>query len=211
MKSGLDYDEAKAKLKGLYKTVDGKEHKLKRLVRLNEEIVGDTAEDGTISNKKYIRRDFHWVPFTLVSNPGLILFNNMKQQTCAGKAILSEYLFSNEKEIQALEYDVQKIEAAVLSGMFDGMWTFSFTDRQGNIKRGMVYGDDVNQDTIYGQVRGAPRKFIGINMTSSDCSLKVKVGRTGSVAMFMDWDEPQDVSKIYEIVEVLKPYVVQKA
>ncbi|NLI74186.1 MAG: hypothetical protein GX369_05400 [Euryarchaeota archaeon] len=170
----------------------------------------DMGEDGTIEENRFIRRRFHAVPFTLVSNPGLIMFNNTKQPSQNAKAILSEILYGMDEKVNAVEYNIQAIEADLLKGQFSGLWTVDYKDRQGPIKKGRVYGDDIDQDAMYGQVAGAPRNNIGIKMMSGDKDLKVNIYRTGNIAMFAGWNQPQDVTKIYEIVEALRPYQTVK-
>jgi hypothetical protein len=224
----LKFNDAKRRLKGYFDTRQGKKHTLKTMVIVGPEVIGENeirflfgtvysqaekevivpyiTDDRELQTKKETRLETLIAPFVITSNPGLVLFNNSREPAHLAKERMSEILFDSPDQISSRTYDIARIEADVLSGKLDGMWTFNFKERQGNIRSGYFYGDDVNQDSMYGECVGSPRNFIGIVVTTPEMRLKVRVSRTGSVTIYTDWNNHEDIQRIYDLVKMLNPY-----
>ncbi len=144
--------------------------------------------------------------FWIKQNPGIMLFSNHASAE-AGSKIISNVMFDDESSIKLLKFKIEDIEIDVQSGALTGMWTYSFKDRRGNIQKGQLYGeDDVNHDPIFGLTLGAPRNFIGIKKELNDEDVKIKISRSGSIAVFVkDEDLATDVA-IHDLIGDFLPY-----
>lgn len=224
----FNFDAVKEKLASYYNEEKGINHTLKSMSHLEpsiefenghkyingiiyyqEEInvtIVDITPEKTLIEKSELRLMTRWARFSLSSNPGLILFNNGKESSNNAKRILSKIIFNNENLISNLKFDISKIEGDVIAGTLGGMWTFCFRDRNGNIQSGTVFGTEVNNDPIYGQVAGAPRNFIGIRFNTSMGDYKVTVYRNGTITILKNLDQPGDIKEIFDVMEFFKSY-----
>ena len=153
----IEFGPIKQTLEEHFGIREGKEHELRSIVSIDSEIEGNNCsylcgklhyqeEDDLIDYEitelkklkmvpKVIRRTYY-IDFWVCSN-GMILFaksGDKNQIINAGKDLLSDIMFGKSDAIKKVTYDIKKIEDDALSGKHDGMWTFSFDGRQGNIK-----------------------------------------------------------------------------
>ena len=198
------------KMTNLLSYIDSKESKYitgilfyqKNMKFENYDIIGKKKFELVKSTVKMTNSvDFH-----ISTNTNTILFNNSKAPTQEGKTILSEILFKKKNKINNYTFDIQAIEADVIDKKLNGMWTFSFKDRQGKIQSGVAYGKEVNLDPMYNLTKGAPKNFIGIEIKALDQIIKVRVSRKGSISIYTNFDDITHTKDVFALVESFKKY-----
>ena len=229
-KSIEDFDIAKIRerLKRYYRETKGDRHKLVSMVSLEPEVIAaknakslngklffqreieeddfEITEEREIRQKKRIRRITESIDFWFSNNPGTFLFRNKDESVIHGREVLSNIIFGESGKIKSLEYNIEAIETAINSGVFQGMWTFSFKDRQGNIHSGNAFGKDVNRDPIYSQTVGAPRNYIGIEYPIKNEIVKIAFYRSGTIKTFSDLEDPTNLPELFSLVEGFESY-----
>lgn len=223
-----NYAKVKEKLGNHYSSKQGKSYELRSLVSLEPEIVisenekylngklyyqsesnaidYDITPEKKLVNSNSIRRNTYIVDFSLSSNNATVLFTSSKDYVVEGAKILSTILTENPDNIKNVNFDIKRIEADVLNNLLLGMWTFSFNKRHGNITSGVSYGENVNNDPIYGQIGSAPKNFIGIKKEIDIGTLKIAIFRKGTVRLLKNLDGEVNVPKIFSLIEDLKGY-----
>ncbi|WP_292370973.1 hypothetical protein [Methanoregula sp. UBA64] len=224
----FDIERVRRTLQNYYATETGEEYELVSMIELEPEIV---AADRTTSlnGKLYFQREvgysdfnitasreIHQIPhiqritesidFWFSSNPGLFLFRHKDDTVIHGREILSEIIFEDSGKIKSLEFNIEQIENSINNGTLQGMWTFSYKNRQGNIHSGNAYGNDVNQDPMYSQTIGAPRNFIGVECSIGNEIAKVAIYRGGSITIFSDLEDPAQLLDLFNIIEGFEQY-----
>lgn len=78
--------------------------------------------------------------------------------------------------LQGIDFDIRKIEAAFPNDH----WVYSFEDDAGYIQKGMVYGTQINLDTLTPQLKtkGSPNQ-VGIFVSAKNMRMKVRVLNEG--------------------------------
>lgn len=201
--------------------------KLKHVIRLDPQIVstdnsnylsGTLFFEDELKNQYYILTDegemqereniiitTHAVAFWISDN-GIFLFRNSKAPVKKGKELLSKFLFNDFDKINNLNYDIESIENDVSSGILQGMWTFCFKDRQGNITSGIAYGENIDNDSIYSQTSGAPRNWIGVEKELGDEIIKISIYRSGTIRILKNFENPTKIVTVFEIIEEFSKY-----
>jgi len=224
-KANEDYsfDEVKRTLSNYYDSIPGQSYSLSQMTSVDTEIIStsrtrylpgrlvfqverpyeDTVitEDRRIEKVPEVRRYTFVTDFWISSRNNLILFKNSNDINQIGKDKLSEILFGDKGAIKSVQYNIESIESAVNSGNLHGMWTYCFSERNGNIKSAMAYGNDVNRDPIYGQTAGSPRNFIGIEENIDQRQVKVSIFRYGSINVLANYEDPLELPKAFKIIE----------
>lgn len=206
--------------------IKGKKFELKHLVKLDPLISTNTSRylpgtlfyEGEIENNYYdltdsgdleehkdIQKTTYSVPFW-ISDETTILFRNSQAPTKDGKDLLSDIIFKKPNKIKNLNYDIEEIESDINSGILQGMWTSSFRDRLGNITSGVVYGENINVDSMYNQTTGAPKNFVGIEKTLNGSVVKITVSRKGTINILKDLDSVTDAVTTFETIEEFDKY-----
>ena len=144
------------------------------------------------------------VKFWLSSNPGIVLFSSAKNGEFFGRKVLSDAIFGEEDKILPVTFDIRKIE----EDYRNTLWTHSFRDRNGNIKKGQHYGDQIANDPMYGQTAGAPKNFVGVLSSVTNSPLKVRINRNGVITIFSDLNEPNELQTVFNIVDEFLPYSI---
>jgi hypothetical protein len=229
-KSIEDFDIVKIRdrLKKYYRESKGEKHKLVSMITLEPEVVAndkarvligrlifqreieeddfEITEEREIRQKKRIRRITESIDFWFSTNPGTFLFRNKGEPVIQGREVLSTIIFGESGKIKSLEYNIDAIENAINSGIFQGMWTFSYKDRQGNIHSGNAFGTNVNQDPMYNQTLGAPRNFIGIEYSINNEIVKIEFYRSGTIKIFSDLEDPTNLPELFRLIEGFEAY-----
>ncbi len=232
IKEGLDLDLGCIKeLDGHFWEEQGEKFPLRRLIKLDPEILTqdigaivtgsfyfnweqymkdyEIKEDGTISETYQVIRRTNTVPFWISFNQRLVLFPNSKQYTKEGAKTLSKLFFGVEDGFIPVKFDIRAIEEAANRGEF-AMWTYSFVGRQGSVRKGTHYGDDIDpQDPMYQETSTAPKKFIGIKLTIFDREVKVKITRDGSITFYGAFDEPQLQPELFRAIGSLMKFSIE--
>lgn len=208
----------------------GEKFSLRRLIKLDPEIITENPgqfisgrfyfnweqqivdyeikEDGSIEETYQIIRRTNTIPFWISINQRLILFSNSKQYTREGAKTLSKLFFKTEDGFKPVQFDVQAIEQAARNGKFT-MWTYSFKDRQGSIRTGTHYGEDIDpQDPMYQETTKAPKNFIGIKMVIFNQEVKVRITRDGTVTFYGFFDEPQQQPELFRAIGSLMKFSI---
>lgn len=200
---------------------------LKHTIRLDPEIIA-TNNSNYLSGTLYFEDEFtgkhyelsdNWelqehenpqkttyvVDFWTSSN-GLFLYKNSKLPVKKGKELLSSLIFKDPNKIKNLQFDIERIEQDVKDGVLQGMWTYHFTDRQGNVKSGMHFGDNVNIDSMYDQTIGAPKNYIGIEKQFDNEIVKVAIYKKGTIRLLKDFEDATKIASVFEVVEEFSKY-----
>lgn len=208
----------------------GKEHELRSIVTLKPEIEDndriylngslhyqgeeeitdyEITELKTLKRVPKLVRRTYYVEFWM-SSSGVVLFKKSgvsNKFVEEGKNLLSEIIFGTPDKIHKLTYDIEKIESDCLDGKHDGMWTFSFENRQGNITKGTAYGEEVNEDPLYGHFRNASKNFIGIKEEINGKNIvKIAIFKKGTIRILSDLGDSVCIPTIFEIIDQFKEY-----
>ncbi len=226
-----DLGVIKQTLEEHFGTREGKEHELRSIVTIDSEIetpnckfIGgklhyqaeDDITDYEITELKTLKRvpkvvrRTYYVDFWISSN-GLILFGKSgdKNKTISeGKDLLSQIMFGENGAINKITFDIKKIEEDALAGRHEGMWTFSFDGRLGNISKGTAFGEEVHEDPIYGQFRSAPKKFIGVKKEVDGNEIKVAIFEGGTFRIHTDLEDSVYIPQVFESIEEFLEYAV---
>ena len=170
----------------------------KDLYELNDE--GELVEQEDKPQKTTEIVDF-WI-----SDKGIFLFRNSQTPTKKGKELLSEFIFKDPKKIDSFNYDIVKVEEDIKSGLLQGMWTYNFKDRNGNVTSGTHYGENVNTDALYDQTIGAPKNWIGVQKEIDGEIIKISIYRSGSIGILKNFEDPTKISKVFNVVEEYSKY-----
>lgn len=154
--------------------------------------VPDIREDGIVDiDENYIIS--HAMPFWIANN-NLILFTSLgNTYNKKGKSLLSNHLFGNEDSIVECTFNINAITNAVEEGIFNNMWTSSFSGRHNNIQGGMFNGDNVNEDVMFNLTDDAIKTNVGIEYEIFDPEVKLKFYESGSVQLLtteLEMDDP---------------------
>ncbi|WP_424355398.1 hypothetical protein [Methanobacterium sp. MBAC-LM] len=209
----------------------GKEHELRSIVTIDSEIetqdckfIGgklhyqaeEDITDYEITELKTLKRvpktvrRTYYIDFWISSN-GLILFGKSGDKNKIindGKEILSQIIFGNNNSINKITFDIKKIEEDALAGKHEGMWTFSFDGRLGNISKGTAFGEEVHEDPIYGQFRSAPKKFIGVKKEVDGNEIKVAIFEGGTFRIHTDLADSVYIPQVFESIEEFLEYAI---
>jgi len=228
----IDLDVIKQTLEEHFGSRIGKEHELKSIVTIDSEIEGSECNylcgklhyqeeeditDYEITELKKLKmvpktvRRTYYVDFWIASN-GLILFGKSGDKNKIinnGKDLLSQIMFDSNDSINKVKFDIKRIEEDALAGRHDGMWTFSFDGRLGNISKGTAFGEEVHEDPVYGSFRSAPKKFIGVKKEVDGNEIKVAIFEGGTFRIHTDLEDSVYIPQVFESIEEFREYAIR--
>lgn len=94
----------------------------------------------------------------------------------------------------------------IVDGKLGEMWASSFENRNNNVIKGSLYGEQVNNDPIYSQTIGANRKFVGIEKDIGDRKVKMKLSHDGGIQIYGKTINPND-RFIFDVIDDLEDYL----
>lgn len=227
-----DLDDIKKIFEGESKGTRKGEHFdiLRHVIRLNPEIIS-TDNSKYLSGTFFYEDEFKRKLFELnddgelveyedkpqktthaidfwISDKGIFLFRNSQRPVKKGKDLLSSLIFRSPDKIKNLNYDIESIEQDVKSGILQGMWTYHFIDRQGNVTSGTLYGENVDSDSMYNQTIGAPKNWIGIEKDLDNEKIKINVYKKGTITILKNYENPTKIATVFEVLEEFSKYAI---
>lgn len=125
-----------------------------------------------------------------------------------GRTKLSEFLFNDFTLIEPVEFDINRIEEAMIQNReFEGMWTTSFNDRIGAINSGTTYGENIHEDLVFEDIGNSPKNGTGITYNFMNEYVKVKINKKGTIQIPGKEIGPENL-EIFDLIRELEDYIL---
>ena len=118
------------------------------------------------------------------------------------KKVINKGLNLAENTVYYLQLDTKK-----MAKDYPDHWARCFSDRDGRIDRGTVYGTKINHDSMFGkELSDATAKSIGVTTRYFGAPVNIRISSSGTVTIYKDI-EPEHLIKFIE--SQILPYQIK--
>ncbi|MCG2717300.1 MAG: hypothetical protein L6408_00490 [Nanoarchaeota archaeon] len=184
---------------GKAKYISGRVFDQRIMLITNYELVGSKMEKREEKIKKT-----DYVQFWLSSDKNILLMHNSDHALRFGVKKISNAIFNNEYQIAPVTFNIMGIERK-----YKKTWIQGFRERQGNVRAGTVFGNDVLGDPICSETIDSKHNQTGIALDIDGEMTKVRVIRQGKIMIYKNWENPGDLEKVFKVVKTFLPFKIQ--